>query len=121
MHGARLRRVSPAVASLCLMLAGCGSISVPNLWPFGESTTELSREPANATAYQCEGGRLYVRLIDDAAWVILPDRELRLDKEVTASGSSYRYRDLRLTLGKETMLEEGGKALLSGCKVVGRS
>jgi len=81
---------TPALLCLGLLLAGCGGV---NLWPFGDGeTSEPSRAPANATAYQCEGGkRLYVRLLEDgaAAWAILPEREIRLDKAPSGSGTTY--------------------------------
>ena len=72
----------PAALSLApLLLAGCGGVS---LWPFGEpASNELSRKPANATEYRCDGGKtFYVRSIDAGAmWLIAPDREIRLDKQ----------------------------------------
>ena len=59
-------------------------MSMPNLWPFGESeTTERSRKPANATEYRCADAKgFYVRNLDGGAvWLIAPDREIRLDKQ----------------------------------------
>jgi membrane-bound inhibitor of C-type lysozyme len=67
------------VASIALLLAGCGGVS---LWPFGEKGTELSRVPANAVEYKCEENKaFYVRSVEDGAvWLIAPDREIRLPK-----------------------------------------
>ena len=79
-----------AVLLAVVLLSGCGSIS---LWPFGESAgTELSRKPANATEYLCEGGKVfYVRAIDEnSIWLIAPDREIRLGK-LAADGETSRY------------------------------
>ena len=112
---------TPALLCLGLLLAGCGGV---NLWPFGDGeTSEPSRAPANATAYQCEGGkRLYVRLLEDgaAAWAILPEREIRLDKAPSGSGTTYSYRNTRLEInGNEAVLFEGTAATLAGCKAGG--
>ena len=85
-----------------------------------ELTTERSREPENATAYRCDGGRkLYVRMLDAgaAAWVILPERELRLEKSGAAAGPNYSYRGTLLEIkGGEATLFEGSKPILTGCK-----
>lgn len=99
-----------------LTLAGCGSLDV---WPFGgEKLAERPRAPANATEYQCPGGkRFHVRQLDGgaAAWLILPEREVRLDK---VSGATARYGN-----GITTLDIDGGTAsltdrstTLSGCK-----
>jgi membrane-bound inhibitor of C-type lysozyme len=105
---------------LLALLAGCGKVSMPSLWPFGDSTAERSREPENATAYRCDGGRkLYVRMLDNgaAAWVILPERELRLEKSGAAAGTNYSYRGTLLEIkGSEATLFEGSKPILTGCK-----
>lgn len=103
-----------------LGLPACGSVNV-NLWPFGEErTTERSRVPANATAYQCDGDRkLYVRMLDNgaAAWVILPEREIRLEKTGAAAATNYAYRSTLLEIkGAEAVLLEGAKPVLTGCK-----
>jgi hypothetical protein len=75
-----------------LLLAGCGSMSVSSLWPFGESETpENSRKPANATEYRCAEGRtFYVRPEGDSMWLIAPDRELRLQKKAEGSYGAGR-------------------------------
>ncbi len=102
-----------------LLLAGCGSIKTPNLWPFGgdKATPERSRTPANATEYQCAAGkRFYLRTLDDGAamWLILAERELRLDR----IGSSQRYSkgNTVLELGDETKVTDGAAGSYSGCK-----
>lgn len=107
-------------AAALLVLAGCGSANV-KLWPFGgEERTERSRVPANATAYHCDGGRkLYVRMLDNgaAAWVILPEREIRLEKTGAAAATNYAYRGTLLEIkGAEAVLLEGAKPVLTGCK-----
>lgn len=108
------------LAAAVLALQACGSVNV-NLWPFGEErTTERSRVPANATAYQCDGDRkLYVRMLDNgaAAWVILPEREIRLEKTGAAAATNYAYRGTLLEIkGAEAVLLEGAKPVLTGCK-----
>ncbi|MGQ0510067.1 MAG: hypothetical protein ACT4P9_05585 [Betaproteobacteria bacterium] len=104
-----------------LALTACGGINV-KLWPFGEDqATERSRVPANATAYQCDGDRkLYVRMLDNgaAAWVILPEREIRLERTGAAAATNYAYRGTLLEIkGTEAVLLEGSKPVLTGCKV----
>ncbi len=112
-----------ALACATLMLSACGSVNL-NLWPFGgDKEQDPSRTPAGATAYHCEGGkRLFVRYLDNgaAAWVILPDREFRLNK--TASGTATRYSNGNATLD----LKDGGATLSddaavthAGCKASG--
>jgi len=67
-----------------LLLAGCGGGGASSLWPFGDSETpEISRRPANATEYRCDGGKaFFVRSLDaTAVWLIAPDREIRLDRQ----------------------------------------
>jgi membrane-bound inhibitor of C-type lysozyme len=109
-------RLSAAAAAL-LAAAGCGGAS---LWPFGEGAPERERAPADARAYTCEGGRrLWVRTLEGGAavWVILPEREIRLEKTGAAAGTSYGYRGTLLELkGDEAALYEGANALLARCK-----
>lgn len=100
--------------------AGCGSTSV-NLWPFGgEQNLERSRVPANSITYQCTGGkRFYLRYLDNgaAAWVILPEREFRLDR-VGAEGTRYGNGKADLRVGAdETSLLDGPAVSYTGCKI----
>jgi membrane-bound inhibitor of C-type lysozyme len=78
---------------------------------------DRSRVPANATAYQCNGGkRFYVRRLEEGAavWLILPDREVRLAK---ASESRYSNGIAVLDLsGSDATLADGTPAVWSGCK-----
>ena len=78
-RGAR-RHVLLALAALAL--AGCGSMDVGSLWPFGASDEEKDRRPANAVEYRCgDGKRFYVRTLEGGAvWLMLPDRDVRLEK-----------------------------------------
>lgn len=113
----------PAALALALAasLGGCGGL---NVWPFGsEPLQERSRIPANAVEYRCPGGqRFYVRWLDggEAAWVILSDREVRLDK---TAGAATRYSN-----GITSLDVEAGNARLSdrsstldGCKTASGS
>lgn len=109
------------ITCLALLLSGCGGVNV-NLWPFGEgSVEERSRVPANATAYQCEGGkRLYVRYLDNgaAAWVIFREREFRLDRVGAGPGARYTNGNAVLeTSDKETTLNDGPAIVFTRCKV----
>lgn len=110
-----------ALAGAALMLSACGSMSM-NLWPFGGGKEQdPSRTPVGATAYQCEGGkRLFVRYLDNgaAAWVILPEREFRLNK--IASSSATRYSNGNATLDIKdggATLSDGTVVTHAGCKV----
>ena len=69
-----------AVALLLASLAGCGG---DGILFFGGEASEMSRKPANATEYRCDGGTLlYLRTLDaKAVWLITPDREIRLDQK----------------------------------------
>ena len=100
------------------LLAGCGSI---NLWPFGETrTAERPRGPANATEYRCDGGKsFHLRLLDGGAgaWVILPDRQVRLDKAAATAGMRYSNGIATLQLDGETaMLSDGPASAFNNCK-----
>ncbi len=115
------RILIPLVTFLSLLLAGCGGISMGNLNPFGGGPEELSRVPLNATAYQCDAGkRLYVRYMDGGAyaWVILPEREFRLDRAGPASGTRYGTGSAILDRnGDEVTLSDGPAVSYLGCKV----
>ena len=113
----RIQRAA-ALACATLMMSACSSVSV---WPFGGGKEQdPSRTPAGATAYQCDGGRrLYVRYLDNgaAAWVILPDREFRLNQAVSASGARYSNGSATLdTKGSEATLSDGATVTHAGCK-----
>jgi membrane-bound inhibitor of C-type lysozyme len=105
-----------AIAIAPAILGGCGSAS---LWPFGEPA-ERTRAPQDATAYRCDGGRtLYVRVIENgaAAWVILPEREIRLERTGAAAATNYAYRNTLLEIkGDEAALFDGATPLLAGCR-----
>ena len=113
---------SRAAALVCasLVLSACSSASLDVLSLSGRKEQDTTRAPAGATAYQCRGGkRLFVRYLDGgaAAWVILPGREFRLNKTVSASGSRYSNgSDTLDTNGSEATLREGDTATYTGCK-----
>jgi len=95
-----MRRATRAFTLLTIALAGCGGGSV--LPFFGGETPEISRKPANATEYRCEGGMtLYLRNLDaGGVWLFAPDRELRLDRK--AEGR-YGYGRVELILDKDRL------------------
>ncbi len=104
-----------------LLLPGCGGVK---LWPFGSDTVqERSRTPANATEYQCAGGkRFFVRTLEGGAavWLILPEREVRLDKLAAGSGTRYGNGIAVLEIsGGEASLTDGTAVSLTGCKAAG--
>ncbi len=107
-------------AAFSLLAAGCSGISMPSL-PFGgDRNLELSRVPANSTAYVCSAGkRLYLRMLDNgaAAWVILPEREFRLDR-VAGDATRYGNGNAVLTMnGQEASLADGPTVAYANCKI----
>jgi membrane-bound inhibitor of C-type lysozyme len=118
-------RITRAAALACatLMLGACSGVNV-NLWPFGgDQERDPLRTPAGATAYLCEGGkRLFVRYLDNgaAAWVILPDREFRLNKAISTAGTRYSNGNAALDIkdGSAT-LSDGTAVTHGGCKPAG--
>jgi membrane-bound inhibitor of C-type lysozyme len=120
-----LRKASPAIAGMAVLLAACSTTSFDlNLWPLsGTKEQDLSRTPSGASAYACAGGsRFFVRYLDNgaAAWVILPEREFRLDK--AGSGAGTRYSNGSATLevkDDEVTLFDGAKLTHTGCKPSG--
>ncbi len=123
MHKKRMTTTGAALAGL-LLLAGCGDINVKKYIPFTSDTPqERSRTPANATEYQCNAGkRFYVRMLEGgaAAWLILPEREVRLNK--LGAGDDQRYSNGIAVLeikGSEATLTDGATATFTGCKTGG--
>ena len=110
-----------ALACVSLLLSACSSIS---LWPFGGNPEpDATRPPANATAYACDGSKhFFVRYLDKgaAAWVILPDRQFRLNKLSADGGSRYgNGRDTLELSGKVATLSEDGSVTYANCKASG--
>ncbi len=119
-HG--LTRTS-ALALVCATLLLCACSGV-NQWLFGGAQEQdLSRPPPGATAYQCEGGkRLFVRYLDNgaAAWVILPEREFRLNKSASTSGSRYSNGSATLDIKDSgATLSHGAEVTHANCKTSG--
>ena len=106
--------------ALVALLAGCSSMDKYN--PFTDTPVyqEISRAPTDAVEYRCEGDKkFYVRMLDkdNAAWLIYPDREVRLDK----TGSGNRYSNGVATLdinGEQSSLNDGPKVAYKACKAV---
>jgi membrane-bound inhibitor of C-type lysozyme len=105
-------------ACAALLLSACSSINLDAFSMGGVKEQDTSRAPAGATAYQCDAGkRLFVRYLDNgaAAWVILPEREFRLNKE--SAGNRYSNGKDTLELkDKEATLWDGANAVYAGCK-----
>lgn len=112
-----------ATIAAVALLSGCGEMKV-KVWPFGGDTAiqERSRSPANATEYLCAGGkRIYLRRLDggDAVWLILPERELRLDR-VGSDGTRYGKGAMVLQLAENAAtLTDGSTSPVTGCKTGG--
>ena len=111
---------------LSALLAGCGSSGsswIP--WVKEERPTGANYTPPGATGYACEGGkRLLVRFESDGktAWVIYPDRQLRLDRVTSASGEEWSRAGTTLAVkdGASTLIE-GNAVQLANCKPEGKS
>lgn len=105
---------------LTALLAGCGTTSSWLPWPTSSSGGGGPYTPAGAKGYACEGGkRLLVRFESDgkSAWVIYPDREMRLDRVAAASGEEFSRAGTTLSTREgETTLIEGNAAQLAKCK-----
>lgn len=100
-----------------LLLAGCSSIdiSAEKLWPFGSKMRERAQIPANAAEYRCKDSkRFFVRnLADGAAWLILPDRELRLEK--TGEANRYAGSTVTLDIAEGTASVKDGTTSFANC------
>jgi len=111
---------SIALLAAAVTLAGCSSV---NLWPFGSSDTPvLSRAPAGATEYFCNNDRrFYARFLDNGAsiWVILPEREFRLDKADAGGRYTNRSAILEINEANEVSLRDGATLAFTGCKAGG--
>ena len=61
-----MKRTLTGIAAAALLLSACGDMNLKKYNPFGgDPVQERSRTPANATEYQCAGGkRIYVRTLD---------------------------------------------------------
>jgi membrane-bound inhibitor of C-type lysozyme len=109
-----------ALVLVTVLLASCSTVK--EILPFGEKeNTELSRKPANATEYACEGGkRFYVRTLDaNAVWLIAPDREIRLEKLAGAEGTRYGVGRTVLEIsGPDAMLTDP-PTQFAGCRNAG--
>lgn len=107
-----------------LLLTGCGDINVKKYIPFtGDAPVERSRTPVNAVEYQCATGkRLYLRTLDGGAavWLILAEREVRLEKLGDASryGKGNTVLDLN---GDAATVTEGATTTYAGCKTGGEA
>ncbi len=120
----RLICMSGAGLACLLLLTGCGDMNVKKYLPFTSDTPpERSRTPANATEYQCAAGkRFHVRMLEGgaAAWLILPEREVRLEKLAAQAGTRYSNGIAVLEInGNEAMLKDGAAVSFAGCKAVG--
>jgi membrane-bound inhibitor of C-type lysozyme len=110
----------PVVACLCLLLSGCAAVNKYNPFGGGVREQDLTRAPQGATTYQCDGGkRLFVRYLDNnaAAWVILHEREFRLEKAAVPTGARYTNGSTTLDEnGTEIALTEGNIVTYASCK-----
>lgn len=116
-----MRITGTGLACISVLLVGCGDINVRKYIPFGGDTVqERPRTPPNATEYQCAARKgFYVRTLEGgtAVWLILPERELRLDKIGADAGMRYSNGIAVLEInGSEAKLSDGAVAF-TGCKI----
>ena len=103
-----------AVAALAV-LSGCTMIR--DLWSGGPR--EQPRVHEGAVSLACDQGKtLLVRLdAGKSAWIILPEREFRLDAAAGAGESRYTNGRATLTVnGGEMSLEETGSPTFAHCR-----
>jgi membrane-bound inhibitor of C-type lysozyme len=113
--GLKLRTI--LLLSAGIAVSACGGVDV---WPFkSDKGVERSRVPANATEYQCAANKkFYVRRLEGgtSVWLILPERELRLDRQ-GSEGNRYGNGVAVLDLsGSEASLTDGSAPAYAGCK-----
>ena len=110
-----MRTRAVVLGALVATVQGCSG----SWWPFGSSGGEANRIPPGAVEFTCaEGKRLFVRFADDgkSAWVILPDREFRLDRSGGGS-DAYANATTRLSLpGDSAQLDIEGNRQYADCK-----
>ena len=115
-------RIARTAALVCatLLLGACSSVNLDILSIGRAKEQDVSRTPAGATAYQCDANkRLFVRYLDNgaAAWIILPDRQFRLNKTTSASGSRYSNGNATLDIkDNAATLSDGATATHADCK-----
>jgi len=107
-------------AALALALGGCGDLSFGLLGRDGE-IPEQNRKPANATEYDCDGGKVfYVRQLEGGAvWLIAPDREIRLERQAGADSNRYAVARTLLELDGDTAQLSDPPSSFTGCKRAG--
>ena len=120
MHRRSSTAALPVLLCVPVLLAGCGGFS---LWPFGSDGPQGRKPgpPPNVTTYVCDGKRaLHVRMLEGgAAWVILPEREFRLDKAAGAAAEG-RFSNGTAVLelkGDEASLTDPPGPAYSACRV----
>jgi len=110
-----------AITCATLLLGACSSVNLDVLSFGGAKEQDTSRAPAGATAYQCDAGkRLFVRYLDNgaAAWVILPEREFRLNRATAGTNYSNGSATLDIKDNVVTLLDEA-KPTHVDCKASG--
>ena len=108
---------------MAMVLAGCSAVSsitdpIKNLWSGGPQ--EQSRDRPGAVNYACDAGKKLTLLFDSpakSAWVLLPDREYRLDAVASDSATRYSNGSTTVTVsGDEVTMEEKSLVTLANCR-----
>lgn len=106
-----------AVLAAVATLSGCSWLAT------SDSADEQARVPPCGVEYRCEAGKsVYLRAIEgkSSLWVVLPEREFRVDP--SSPGPTSRYSNGRSTLdlaGDVATLTEEGTVTYANCKRVG--
>lgn len=109
-----------SVVLLAALLGGCGGFSLERLNPWSSPTERVQSLPRDATAYACDGDkRLVVRYLpgEGSVMIVFPEREFRLDRAPSASGTRYTNgSDTLHSKGDEATYEEAGATTYSNCR-----
>lgn len=116
MHGKSARVAGVAMVMVAAGLSGCARI---NDWWVGEAK-ELSRKPPGATEYRCAAGKAFFLRTEQggkSVWLMLPEREFRLEQVGAAAGT--RYSNGRTTLNMkddDAVIDDAGNVTHAECK-----
>lgn len=103
---------------LPIALSGCSNISI---WPWDNDNPAQAgggRTPENSKEYRCEGNRVFhLRYLNEGktAWVILPERQIALDRSSTGNTFTNGIAVLKID-DAGTTLTDGPAIAYKDCK-----
>lgn len=106
---------TPLLIASTLLLTACGGLDLIGLG--GDSTPESAKPPPNATQYRCAGNTgFWLRNLDGGAlWLILPERELRMEP-VKGETNKFATGRVRLELDGDGALLFDPPSNFADCK-----